>query len=100
MLRLAAPLLLLPGLAPAEEAPAPFTGYPPMEGVDYYCNDRDGIRHELGEVICVTAGCDSWTARCDMSLNSPTWRRIGDGCPGASLQLSPNLRTKPAQPQL
>lgn len=80
------PLLLMPGLAWAQEAQTmDRNGYMPMPGVEYYCTDETGQRKELGEVICITAGCDTWMARCDMSLNNPMWRRIQDGCPGVSL---------------
>ncbi|WP_425053692.1 hypothetical protein [Psychromarinibacter sp. S121] len=82
MFRVFAFLLLAPGLAMAQEA---FSGYQPLPGVEYYCTDATGGRKELGDVICITAGCDTWMARCDMSLNNPTWRRIQDGCPGVSL---------------
>ncbi len=88
MKRILAALLLLPGAALAQAVPDP-AGRPgdfaPMDGVEYFCTDADGARHELGEVICITAGCDTWLARCDMSLNNPTWRRVQDGCPGVSL---------------
>ncbi|WP_379561112.1 hypothetical protein [Psychromarinibacter halotolerans] len=82
MYRALALLLLAPGLATAQDA---FRGYEPLPGVEYYCTDDHGARKELGDVICITAGCDTWMARCDMSLNNPTWRRIQDGCPGVSL---------------
>lgn len=90
MRRLLAALVLLPGLAWAQDAEDRtdrdrFDGFTPMEGVEYYCTDATGNRRELGEVICITAGCDTWLARCDMSVNNPTWRRLQDGCPGVSL---------------
>ena len=53
---------------------------------------------ELGEVLCITAGCQTWMARCDMSVNSPTWRKIQDGCPGASSGVSVYDRLQQAQP--
>lgn len=70
-----------------------------LPGVDYYCTGSSGERHELGAVICISASCQTWMARCAMSLNSPTWRKIQDGCPGASLlaPLSPSAgRVPPA----
>ncbi|WP_275567033.1 hypothetical protein [Psychromarinibacter sediminicola] len=88
MKRCLAALLLLPGPALAQAAPDPAgrpEGFAPMEGVEYYCTDADGARHEIGAVICITAGCDTWLARCGMSLNNPTWRWVQDGCPGVSL---------------
>lgn len=57
--------------------------YPPMPGVEYFCRDANGTRFELGAVICISASCQTWIARCDKSLNSTTWRKIGDGCPTA-----------------
>jgi len=59
--------------------------YPTLPGVEYYCNDANGVRFELGQVICVSTSCQTWMARCDMSLNNPTWRKISDGCPSVSL---------------
>jgi len=59
--------------------------YPPMPGVDYYCTDADGLRYEIGQVTCITASCETWMAKCDMSQNNTTWRKISDGCPTASL---------------
>ncbi len=59
---------------------------PPLPKIEYYCTDAEGARRELGEVICIRAGCRSWLARCEMSLNSPMWREIRDGCPGVSLE--------------
>ncbi len=52
---------------------------------DYFCTGSDGERHELGEVLCLTSSsCQIWLAKCDMSLNNPTWRKVQDGCPVAS----------------
>lgn len=59
--------------------------YPALPGVEYYCKDANGTRFELGQVICVSASCQTWMAKCDMSQNNPTWRKISDGCPSASL---------------
>jgi hypothetical protein len=73
--------LLILALA-AAASPVPAQDYTRLPGVEYYCTDAEGKRRELGEVICITASCQSWMARCDMSLNSPTWRKMQDGCPG------------------
>ena len=51
-----------------------------------------GERRELGEVICITASCQTWTAKCDMSLNNVMWRKLQDGCPAASVDPSPSER--------
>lgn len=99
MTRLIVALLLLPGLAWAQDAKRQtYDGFVPMEGVEYYCTDSTGQRMELGEVLCITAGCQTWMARCDMSVNSPTWRKIQDGCPGASSGVSVYDRLQQAQP--
>ena len=77
-----APSLLWAGEDSAK-APGAFV---PMPGVEYYCTDATGARVELGQVICITAGCQTWMARCDMSVNVPTWRKTQDGCLGASVR--------------
>ena len=93
MLRLVIFLLWLPGTLAAQqadsaaEAATPGT-YSRFEGVEYYCRDGDGNRVELGQVICIRASCQSWMARCEMSANNnlAMWRKLQDGCPGASLR--------------
>lgn len=78
--------LILPTLSFAEGTVPDYSQlYPPMPGVDNYCTDAEGQRVELGQVICITASCTTWTAKCDMSLNNPTWRKIQDGCPAVSV---------------
>ena len=59
--------------------------YPPLPGVEYFCTDANGRRFELGQTICVTASCQTWMAKCDMSQNNTTWRKLSDGCPTSSL---------------
>ena len=61
---------------------APGFSYP-----DCYCTNR-GERVEMGELACIRIGATAYTARCAMSLNNPTWRKVEDGCapqPGAGL---------------
>ena len=54
---------------------------------DCYCTDRTGQRVELGVSICmVVDGRDFW-ARCEMSLNNPTWREIEAGCLNADVEI-------------
>ncbi len=56
----------------------------PKEGFRYpdcFCTDSQGKRVELGQTTCLQIGSSQITARCDMSLNNPTWRRVSDGCP-------------------
>ncbi len=84
--------LLLPAGAAAQDAD---TGaeqetagaYPGLPGVEYFCTDSRGGRMELGETLCITAGCNTWMARCEMAVNNnlAMWRKLQDGCPGASL---------------
>jgi hypothetical protein len=85
-------LFLLPGAALAQAQspdPEPPRGgaYAPMQGVEYYCTDNSGNRAEIGAVMCFTASCLTWTARCEMNANNnfAMWRKMQDGCPGASL---------------
>ena len=81
---------LLPGLAAADglRRDRPDT-LPPLKPIELYCTDRDGARIELGEVVCIRAGCDPpYLARCDMSLNNVMWRKVQDGCPAVSLPIA------------
>jgi len=92
MKRLILCALILPGWAFAQQAghQAPMTTaelYPQMPGVEYYCTNSDGFRVELGNVICITASCVTWMARCEMSANNnlAMWRKVQDGCPAVSV---------------
>lgn len=56
---------------------------PAKEGYSYatpYCTNR-GQRVELDEVSCLKVDGKAFLARCSMSVNSPTWRKVQDGCP-------------------
>ena len=56
----------------------------PKEGFRYpdcFCTDSVGERVELGKMACLKIGSRSFLARCDMSQNNPTWRRVSEGCP-------------------
>jgi hypothetical protein len=35
---------------------------------------------ELGQTACLTVGGKMFTARCALSLNVLTWRKVTDGC--------------------
>ena len=62
-----------------------YTPHPPKEGFSYpdcYCTDSGGKRVEMGEIACLKIGSNEFLARCDMSVNNPTWRKEADGCPG------------------
>jgi len=68
---------------------------PGYEVPAHYCRDGEGNRRELGEVICVTASCQTWMARCEQSLNNTIWRKVSEGCPAAALEApSPTARLK------
>jgi len=92
MKRLLMAAMLLPAWAMAQDSakPVPKTMaelYPPLPGVEYYCTNAQGTRIDLGGVICITASCTTWMARCEMSANNnlAMWRKVQDGCPAASL---------------
>ena len=75
------------GLSPALGFAAEvFVPPPPKEGYSYpecKCSNR-GEMVPMGGVACLTVDGKSFLARCEMSLNNPTWRRVQDGCPSAS----------------
>jgi len=98
-------LLLVPGFAFAQETaprkPDEAVGlYPKSLGVEYFCTDSEGARVELGQVVCITASCLTWTARCEMAGNNnlAMWRKVQDGCPGVAAEPSLIERIKRAQP--
>ena len=102
-----ASVFLFPAWAIAQETP-PATPksfaelYPPLPGVEYYCTDTDGQRVELGGVICVTASCTTWMARCEMTSSNrmAIWRKTQDGCPGVALDGSVLGRLQSLKPVL
>lgn len=67
--------------------PAQAGGYKPPKAKkgfkypDCFCTNSTGKRIELGQTSCLTIGSLKVLARCSMSLNNPTWRRISNGCP-------------------
>jgi hypothetical protein len=77
-------------LGPNTLAPNTWTRPPAAEGFSYpecYCTNR-GVRVELGQTSCLSVGSRTFTARCAMSLNNPTWREEKNGCdPGPSVRL-------------
>jgi len=58
---------------------------PSGKTVECYCTDRAGSRIELGQTICLRVDGRMFMAQCQMSLNSPMWREVQEGCLGASL---------------
>ena len=79
MLRFILPALLLAGPTFADVTS------PSGKTVDCYCTDSSGGRIELGQSICLNVGGRIFTAQCQMSLNSPMWREMQEGCLSSSL---------------
>ena len=48
--------------------------------VDCYCTDKQGQRIEIGETRCLHVDGRMFMAQCQMSLNVPMWREVGEGC--------------------
>ena len=59
---------------------------PSGKTVECYCTDRGGLRIELGETICMQVDGRMFMAQCQMSLNSPMWREVQEGCLSSSLR--------------
>lgn len=61
---------------------------------DCACIGKGGTETPLGQVICLTVGGQSFLARCAMSQNVLTWRKVQDGCPAAraATGLSPPIQ--------
>ena len=77
-------ICLAPSLA-ADPAPSG------RKAVECYCTDRNGQRVELGQTICLDVNGRRFAAQCQMSLNVPMWRDIGEACPGLAQRLDPDL---------
>jgi len=52
---------------------------------DCYCTDTSGARIELGQTICLQVDGRMFMAQCQMSLNVPMWRELGEGCLSSGL---------------
>jgi len=90
-------LALLPGLAAADPV---FVPLPTAPGHTYpvsYCTNR-GERVETGETACLRVGGRSFTARCGISLNNPTWREVKDGCDPAPRKSRAPASLQPIEP--
>ena len=75
------PFTPAPRILPADDG---YTPPKPKKGFRYpdcFCTDSQGKRVELGRMTCLQIGSQQFMARCDMSLNNPTWRRVSEGCP-------------------
>ena len=88
MKRILTALLLLPTPAIADVTS------PSGKTVDCYCTDKGGARIELGETICLQVDGRMFMAQCQMSLNNPMWREVGEGCLSSEL-LQPPLQSFP-----
>jgi len=102
MWRLLIITLLVPNLSFAEgfKHREKLANAPPLPKIEFYCTDSKGDRRELGEVICITASCKTWLAKCDMSLNNVMWREIQQGCPTASaIERLNRLRPTTSRPE-
>ena len=58
---------------------------PSGKTVECYCTDKSGSRVELGQTICLQVDGRMFMAQCQMSLNSPMWREVQQGCVSSSL---------------
>ena len=52
-------------------------------------------------MICITASCLTWMAKCELALNNAIWRKTQEGCPAAGLydrllDLKPEMSVAPA----
>lgn len=45
-----------------------------------FCRNSDGEKVMLGDIACLQVGSTMFMARCSMSLNVLTWRKVADGC--------------------
>lgn len=48
------------------------------------CRNRDGSKHALGAVVCLSVDGRKFLARCEMVLNVSSWQKVQDGCPVAA----------------
>ncbi|MEM1373044.1 MAG: hypothetical protein AAGF78_01540 [Pseudomonadota bacterium] len=48
--------------------------------LDCWCRGSTGERFEMGDITCFTISGRTFTAQCQMSLNNPMWREVGEGC--------------------
>jgi len=53
---------------------------PSGKTVECFCTDRTGARIELGQTVCMQVDGRMFMAQCQMSLNSPMWREVAQGC--------------------
>ena len=87
-------LVVSPGLLLAEP-PKPVHEITGANAPDCYCTDRNHKRIELGQIICLQVDGRMFTARCEMSLNNPMWRELGEGCSTSVLDDPHATKTRP-----
>ena len=75
------PFTPAPEIVPADGGYSPPKPKKGFRYPDCFCTDSEGKRVELGRMTCLQIGSQQFMARCDMSLNNPTWRRVSEGCP-------------------
>ena len=62
---------------------------PAFADPDCFCTDRTGSRVELGQEICMTVDGRAFMARCEMTLNTLSWKPTGEMCVNSRLRLEP-----------
>lgn len=71
--------------APSDADAPRFDGWSgPKPQVDCKCRPPGGGKLPIGAEICIQRGSQMVTMRCEMSLNSPFWRQIREGCDAVS----------------
>ncbi|MDD9908061.1 MAG: hypothetical protein OXR62_00045 [Ahrensia sp.] len=82
------PLMAGPVLAQPELGKQKRSG--PIKWPECYCTDKNGARHELGDIICLSVGGRSFEAKCVMAQNNPFWRDQNRDCVvGEAPQMTP-----------
>ena len=61
----------------------------PIKWPECVCTDRNGVRHQLGTIMCLSVGDRTYEAKCVMAQNTPFWRDQGRGCVVGSLPKTP-----------
>jgi hypothetical protein len=50
-----------------------------------------GVRFDVGQTACLKVGEREYTARCEMSLNNPSWSYVEEGCRRDRISLLPQF---------
>ena len=83
---MAHPTLCIKHLASALVATAVLWPFAASAGPNCKCS-ANGKTYLEGEIVCIRLSSGDYTARCESVLNNTSWKRLGDGCPNASLRL-------------